>query len=178
MNIYRIKINNEKSLAFHHLKSAIDCISCFVEEDRESDNLGENHYELSYSKGENEKLLLKLPQEDLEEEDNGFHPLLQEVLNITTADENGFVHEINHRLKKLEELEENKYTIIPGNDNFLDLIELADLTEYCKMYCPTCKKIQSITVEGCRDELLFICDECDQIVTEAYRHECVINKEC
>ena len=178
MNIYRIKINDEKSLSFHHLKSAIDCMSCFIEEDNKSNKTSDNHYELCHGKGDNEKLLLKLPETDLEEEESSFHPLLQEVLDMTTSDENGNIHEINHRLKKLDELEKNKYTIIPGNDNFLDLIELADLTEYCKFYCPTCKKIQSVTVEGCRDELLFICDECGQIVTEAYRHECVKNNDC
>ena len=113
MNIYRIKINREKSLAFHHLKSAIDCMSCFIEEDSKSNKLGENQYELSLGKGENEKLLLKLPEEKIGEEGNGLHPLLQEIMNTASSDENGFIHEINHRLKKLEELEVNKYTTIP-----------------------------------------------------------------
>ncbi len=81
------------------------------------------------------------------------------------------LHEIAHKLKVYEELEINNYTIIQGNNNFLDLIKNVDLTEFCIMYCPFCHKLQHITTEGCAGVLLLICDECNQIVIEIFPKE-------
>ena len=93
---------------------------------------------------------------------------LKHILDLPNNDKNGFLHDIAHKLAEYEELERNNFTIIPGNNNALDLIKSVDLTEYCIMYCSTCKKLQHITTEGCSGVLLFICDECNQIVIEIF----------
>ena len=93
---------------------------------------------------------------------------LKQLCELPNNDKYGYLHEIAHKLKEHEELEENKFTIIPGNDFALDLIKSVDLTEYCIVYCPTCKKLQHVTTEGCKGVLLMICDSCNQIVMELF----------
>ena len=81
------------------------------------------------------------------------------------------LHELAHLLIRTEELFENHYTTIPGNDNFLDLVEHLDVAEYSLAYCPSCKKIKHITAEGCKGLVLFSCDTCGEIVLELFRTE-------
>ena len=93
---------------------------------------------------------------------------LKQLFELSNNNRNGYLHEIAHKLKEHEELERNKFTILPGNNNALDLVRNVDLTEYCIVYCPTCRKLQHVTTEGCKGVLLLICDECNQIVTELF----------
>ena len=94
---------------------------------------------------------------------------LKYLSELPNNDKDGYLHDIAHKLMEYEELELHKFTIILGNNNALELIKQADLTEFCIIYCPTCLKLQHVTTEGCEGVLLLICDECNQIVTEVFR---------
>ena len=95
--------------------------------------------------------------------------VLKQLTNLPENKRDVCLHEISNLLVHIEELTENHYTIIPGNNNFLDLIRYLDLTEFSQAYCPTCKKLQQITAEGCDEIVLFTCDSCNEIVAELYR---------
>ena len=97
------------------------------------------------------------------------HPLLQHMVE-TPQDKDGCIHEINHNLRVLDELEIKKFTTIKGNNNFLDLVKYADLTEYSIMYCPECKRLTHVIIEGCEGALFFKCEDCEEVIIEAFKH--------
>ncbi|MCE7741209.1 MAG: hypothetical protein GOP50_02010 [Candidatus Heimdallarchaeota archaeon] len=175
MNIYKLMINREKALAFHNLSSALDHMSCCVEEDSSKHCEGKNHYELVHDNNDNTEILLEFPKEEEENHTiSDLQPLLKKFFSSGDGSLEEYLHDFTNNIHILYVLQKQKFTIVEGNNNILDLIKHADLTEYSIMYCQTCKKLQHVTVEGTEGVLLFTCDECNQIVSEVYQVEEII----
>ena len=97
------------------------------------------------------------------------HSILKQLSELPGRKLDLCLHELACLLREIEELTEKKHTIIPGNNNCLDLIRHVDLTEYCMMYCPHCRKIHHVTAEGCEGLVLFSCDNCNGIIIELFK---------
>lgn len=174
MDTYKLMINHDREFKFHELSSALDYMSKYVQRDSYYDNCGKNHYELIHEHNDDQELIFEFPKKN-EFKVADLQPLLRDLFSSENSQLEDYLHDITHNLHKLEELEQSHFTVVEGNNSNLDIIRYADLTEYSIMYCQTCKKLQHITVEGCEGVLLFVCDECDQIISEVYRVEEQIN---
>ena len=145
-------------------------MSCCVEEEKSKSNLGKNYYELIHQHQGHRETIFEYPNQEIFTVSD-LQPLLRNFFSSSDSPLEDYLHDFTNNLHILEELQKKHFTIIEGNDNVLDLIKHADLSEYSMMYCHTCKKLQHVTVQGCEGVLLFLCDECDQIVTEVYKVE-------
>jgi hypothetical protein len=165
-------INREKELSFRNLISALDHMSCCVEEECNCNHSGKNHYEVIHVHNDSSEVIFEFPKEDKDQyKIADLQPMLKKFFSSADTPSEDYLHDFTNSMHMVEDLQNKHFTIVEGNDNVLDLIKHADLSEYSLMYCQNCKSLQHTTVQGTDGVLLFICDECDQIITEVYRVE-------
>jgi hypothetical protein len=166
LNIYKLKQNEETLKNFSYLEEALDYMHIKFAENKSADV----HFRLIHETDNHAEVLLELPQ-IRNNQLKDFHPLIQNLYNILYEHQDELLLELDKRLKILDKLEISAYTEDIANNNYLDLIKLADLTEFSVMYCPECKELQQTRAEGCYGVILLICNECDNIITELHRKD-------
>lgn len=170
MNIYRLKQNEITLRDFSYLDEALNYMHIKFAENKEKCGNQDIQFRLIHETNDHSEILLELPQIEKQKLRN-FHPMIQNLYEIFYDHHDYILLELDRRLKTLDKLEESSYTQDIANNNILDLIKLADLTEFSVLYCPDCKKLQQATAEGCQGIILFICNECDNIITELHRKD-------
>lgn len=170
MSIYKLKQNEKTLKSFNFLDEALDYMHLNFEKNKSQCLDDEIHFSLVHETENDSEILLKLPQIDTSSLKD-FHPLIQYLFRILYNHQDELLLELDSKLKCLDRLNDLSYTKIPGNNNFLDLIKLADLTDFCVLHCPTCKKLQYATAEGCSELIFFVCNECDSIIIDLHRKE-------
>jgi len=170
MKNYKIKINGEITQSFNFFTAALNYMTNCIEEDMQKLGENNNEYELIQQLNNHVDTIVKFPTKSNDSTNNMVHPFLQRIIEKGIYDREGYLHEINHNLHLLDELEKKKYTIIAGNNNVLDLIKYMDVTEYSLAYCPECKDVQQCIIEGCEGLISFKCDNCDEIIFEVFRN--------
>jgi len=93
------------------------------------------------------------------------------LYNILYYHHDEILFELDKKLRMMDRLNKSNYTEDRANNNILDLIKYADLTEFCVLQCPVCNKLQQATAEGCEGLILFICNECDSIMCDIHKKE-------
>ena len=169
--IFQVKINEKSKQSFNSFFSAIEYMIRFIQEELMNNGMKNSKLELLYQQGSHIEHLVSFPKETGETKKYNVHPYLQSIMEKCIFDEEGYIHEINHNLLVLDELINKKYTVIRGNDNFLDLIKYIDITEYSLAYCPNCKSVQHCTIEGCDGLISFTCDNCKGVTFDAFRNK-------
>lgn len=169
-DIFQVMKNGKSMRSFNYLISALEFMTWFIQEEIKHDGANNNQYELAYQQDKHIDHLARFPIETEKFKNKNIHPFLQNVLEKGIFDDEGYIHEITHNLLVLDELIKKKYTIIRGNDNFLDLIKYVDITEYSLAYCPKCKSVQHCTIEGCDGLISFKCDTCNEVIFDAFRN--------
>ncbi len=170
-DIFQVMKNGKSMRSFNYIISAMDFMTWFIQEEIKKDGVNSNQYELSYQQDNHIDHLARFPAEIDNIKKKDIHPFLQNVLEKGIIDDEGYIHEITHNLLVLDELKNKKYTIIMGNDSFLDLIKYVDITEYSLAYCSKCKSVQHCTIEGCDGLIAFTCDNCNEVIFDAFRNK-------
>ncbi|MCG3258035.1 MAG: hypothetical protein KAU62_18145 [Candidatus Heimdallarchaeota archaeon] len=170
-DIFQIMRNGKSIRSFDSIISAVDFMVWFIQEEVKHDGVNGNQYELSHQQDNHIDHLIRFPTEIENVKKKDIHPFLQNVLEKGIFDNEGYIHEITHNLLVLDELRNKKYTIIGGNDSFLDLIKYVDITEYSLAYCPKCKSVQHCKIEGCDGLISFTCDNCNEVIFDAFRNK-------
>ena len=129
-----------------------------------------SNYELLCRKGKLSDCLVRFPENQTDRQSRTFHPFLQNIIEEGIFN-NGYLHEINHILLLFDELEMNKFTITKGNDHFLDLVKYLDVSEFSLAFCPNCDDIQHFTVEGCDQLITITCDNCHEVLLDAFKNK-------
>ena len=171
MESFQVTKNGKDNRLFNSFTSAIEYMIFCIKQEEITESLTDNHYELLYQQDKHIDHLAIFPNETGSIKKQNIHPYLQRIIQKGISDKNGYLHEINHNLLVLDELESKKYTIIKGNDSFLDLIKYIDITEYSLAYCPKCKRVQHCTIEGCEGLISFTCDNCNEAIFDAFRNK-------
>ena len=170
-DIFQVMKNGKSMRSFNYIISAIDFMTWFIQEEIKHDGVNGNQYELSYKQDNHIDNLVRFPNEIKNIKKENIHPFLQNVLEKGIFDDEGYIHEITHNLLVLDELKNKKYTTIRGNNSFLDLIKYVDIPEYSLAYCTKCKSVQHCTIEGCDGLISFTCDNCNEVIFDAFRNK-------
>lgn len=172
MDIFQVMKNDIDMRSFNSILSAMEYMVWLIQV--EITNVGvnnNNQYELVYQHDNHSDHLARFPNKIEKIKKTNIHPFLQNVLEKGIFDDEGYIHEITHNLLVLDELKNKKYTIIGGNNSFLDLIKYIDITEYSLAYCPKCKSVHHCTIEGCDGLISFTCDNCNEVIFDAFRNK-------
>ncbi len=169
MSKFQFMINGERSQSFNFLLSALEYMASYIKTELDEHEENHNQYELIYENDNQTNSLVRFLEKKDSVKIKDFHPFLQRIMERGIFDKEGYLHEINHSLLILDQLENKKYTSIKGNDNFLDLIKFVDITEFNLVYCQNCRTVQQCTIEGCDDAIFVTCDNCNQVIFEAFR---------
>ncbi|NPD90334.1 MAG: hypothetical protein HGN29_16600 [Asgard group archaeon] len=170
MNIYKLKLNDRTLRSFNCLDEALEYMHIKFEENKIECIEEDIHLRLIHESDDHSEILLQLPQVEKKQLED-FHPLIQNLFKILYDHQDELLLELDLRLKTLDRLDSLHYTEDIANNNILDLVKLADLTKFSVLHCPTCKKLQQATAEGCSGLIFFICNECDSIIVDLHRRE-------
>ncbi len=168
---FQITRNGEINRTSKSLTNALENMIYFIQEEISENGENSNNYELLCKHGDHCDCLVRFPDEQMNEQNRDFHPVLQNIIEKGIFSDDGYLHEINNNLLLFDELEKNKYTTKRGNDHFLDLIKYLDVSEFSSVYCPNCRSIQHFTVEGCDQLISFTCDNCKEVLLDAFRNK-------
>jgi hypothetical protein len=170
MNIYKLKMNDKTLKTFNFLNEALDYTHVKFEKNKEKCFEQDIHLSLIHETEDHSEILLELPPKE-KKKFKDLHPLIQNLFKILYDHQDELLLELDNRLKILDSLDFHHYTEDIANNNVLDLVKLADLTEFSVVYCPECKKLQQATAEGCNGLIFVICNECDSIITTLHKKE-------
>lgn len=170
MNVYKLKLNEKTLKCFDFLEEALDYMHVKFKEKKSQCFEEDIYFKLVHETDEHSEILLQLPQFE-KNVLHGLHPFIQNLYGILYDSQDVLLLELDKQLKTLDKLNKNSYTEDIANNNILDLVKFADLTEFCVLHCPVCKKLQQATAEGCSGLIFFICNECDSIITDLHRKD-------
>ena len=168
---FQITKNGEIDKTSNSLPNALENMISSIQEEIVEGCENCSYYELLCKHGKHCDCLARFPDEQQDKQRRSFHPFLQNIIENGIFDNNGYLHEINHILLLFDELERNKYTVIKGNDHFLDSIKYIDISEFNLVFCPNCNSIQPFTVEGCDELITFTCDKCQEVILDAFKNK-------